>query len=169
MSALLTGSPFVLRVAVGRAPAPCALWLMYTHGLAARSVGLGSGPAGWAVAPADFFGSWIRGGGGLLGQIVGVGLPSVLPPLWYRFAMAGSTVRCSFVRAGRCRQGAGGCVRVFRRPRWGGACTISCVVAFSLCAVGWCGGVPRLWACFFPFLGVRLLLGLRLAFLALVF
>ena len=36
----------VLWVATGRAPAPCVSWLMYTYGLTAHPVGLGSGSAG---------------------------------------------------------------------------------------------------------------------------
>ena len=51
----------VLWVAVGRAPAPCALWLIYTHGLTARPVRSGCSSAGWPVAPARLVGSGVRG------------------------------------------------------------------------------------------------------------
>ena len=54
-------------VAGGRRPcsALCALWLMYTHRLVTRCVGPGLCSAGWAVAPAGFAGSWVRGGQGV--------------------------------------------------------------------------------------------------------
>ena len=59
----------LIRVAVGAcvllglAPAPWVAWVMYTFGSAALSAGLGSGSAGWAVAPAGFLRPWVRGAG----------------------------------------------------------------------------------------------------------
>ena len=58
----LIGSVLVLWVAAVRAPAPWAVWVMYTHWLVACPVGVGSG-AGRAVAPAGFVRSRVRGGG----------------------------------------------------------------------------------------------------------
>ena len=57
---------------VGRAPAPWVGWVMYTLGPVAFPVGLGSGSAGWAVAPGGFGRPWVRGAGAF----------RVLPPLW---------------------------------------------------------------------------------------
>ena len=56
----------------GRAPTPWVGWVMDTLGLVAFPVGLGSGSAGWAVAPGGFVRPWVRGGGVL----------RVPPPLW---------------------------------------------------------------------------------------
>ena len=44
----------------GLAPAPWVGWVMYTFGSVALSVGLGSGSAGWAVAPGGFVRPWVR-------------------------------------------------------------------------------------------------------------
>ena len=52
-----------LQFAAGRAPAPLVWWVMYTLGLAACPVGLGSGVADWAPSPAGFVRSWVKGGG----------------------------------------------------------------------------------------------------------
>ena len=57
------------------APAPCAVLFMYTHGLVARFVRLGSGSAGWAVVPAGFVRSLVTGTGSSRGP----------PPLRCRF------------------------------------------------------------------------------------
>ena len=151
--AWLTGLLFVLRVAAGRSPAPCALWPMYTHGLVARFVGSGSGSAGWRVAPAGFVGSWVRGEGACLGRLLRMGLPSVPPPLWCRFGAGGFNFSVVICAGGLPRAGGGGCVPLFLALPSGGFCTAGRVVAFSLCVVGRCGGVSRLWACFFSFLG----------------
>ena len=48
---------------LGRAPAPWVGWVMYTLGLLAFRVGLGSGSAGWAVAPGGLVSSWVKGVG----------------------------------------------------------------------------------------------------------
>ena len=61
-SVWLTGLLLVLQLAAGRVPAPWVEWVMYTLGLAACPDGLGSGFANWAVAPAVFVRSWIKGG-----------------------------------------------------------------------------------------------------------
>ena len=134
----LTGSLFVLRVAAGSAPAPCAIWLMYTHGLAARSVGLGLGSAGCAVVPAGFVGSWVRGGGGWLGQFFGVRLPSVPPPLWGWLGAGGLNFPVAPRAGGPPRVGGRGLRPVFPAPplRGRGVCTAGRVVAFSLCVMG---------------------------------
>ena len=93
-SVWLIRSLLLLWVAVGRARALCIGWVMYTLGLMACSVGLGAGSADWAVAPADFVKSWVRGGG--------VILFSPAP------AVPGLTFWWQFVRAGcRCRGGGG--------------------------------------------------------------
>ena len=55
----LPGSLLALWVATGRVLALYVLWFMYTHGLVAHSVGLGSGSASWAVAPAGMLTSWV--------------------------------------------------------------------------------------------------------------
>ena len=57
----LTWLLLVLWVAAGRAPAALVVWVMYTHVLVACPVGFGSGSPGWAVAPAGFVRSWVRG------------------------------------------------------------------------------------------------------------
>ena len=59
---------------LGRAPAPWVGWVMYTLGLMAFPVGLGSGSAGWAVAPGCFVRSWVKGDG----------VFRVTQPLWCR-------------------------------------------------------------------------------------
>ena len=93
----------------GPCPAPCALWLMYTHGLVARCVGPGSGSAGWAVAPAGFVGSWVRGGAGRgWGDFLGV--PSVPPPLWRRLGAGGFDFLLVVCAGGRLLAVGGGCV-----------------------------------------------------------
>ena len=50
-------------VLLGLAPAPWVGWVMYTFGSAALPAGLGSGSAGWAVAPGGFVRPWVRGAG----------------------------------------------------------------------------------------------------------
>ena len=55
----LPGSLLALWVAAGRVLALYVLWFMYTHGLVAHPVGLGSGSASWAVAPARMVRSWV--------------------------------------------------------------------------------------------------------------
>ena len=50
-------------VLLGLAPAPWVGWVMYTLGSVALPVGLGSGSAGWAVAPGGFGRPWFRGAG----------------------------------------------------------------------------------------------------------
>ena len=50
-------------------------------------------------------------------------------------------------------EGAGVASGFSSTPAGGGGCTVRRVVAFSPCLVGWCGGVPWLSACFFPFRG----------------
>ena len=130
---------------------------MHTHGLAASSVGLSSGSAGWAVAPAGFMGSRIRGGGGWLGPFFGPGWTSVNPPLCCRLGAGGFNFLVA-VCAGRPPQVGGWGLRpVFpAAPSGEGqSCTVARVVAFSACVEGWCGGVPGLWACFFAFRGLR--------------
>ena len=62
-------------------------------------------------------------------------------PCGVGLAVAGLIFRCCFVRAGR--------------RWWRGGSTNGRVVASSLCVAGCCGVVPPLWACFFPFRGVR--------------
>ena len=57
----LTGSLLGFWMATGRAPAPWVVWAMYTHGLVACPVRLGSGSAGLAHAPAGCLRSWVRG------------------------------------------------------------------------------------------------------------
>ena len=52
----------VLRLAAGRAPAPWVSWVMYTLGLVACPVGLGSRFSGSAVAPAGFIRTWVKRG-----------------------------------------------------------------------------------------------------------
>ena len=63
-SVWLTGLPLVLKLAAGRAPAPWVGWVMYALGLGACPVGLGSGFAGQAVAPAGFVWSSVKRGWG---------------------------------------------------------------------------------------------------------
>ena len=75
----------VLLAAFCRARALRAVWLMYTHGLTAHPVWLGSDAAGWAVVPAGFLARVGSGGVGWLPVcFIGVGLPGVPPPLWCR-------------------------------------------------------------------------------------
>ena len=132
-SVWLIGLLWEFWVAAGRALAPWVGWVMYTLGLVACSVGLGAGSAGWAVAPAIFVRSWVRGGGVIL-----------CPPAP---AVPGSTFWWQFVRAGRrCR---------------GGGVTDRRVVAPRPCVAGLCGVVPRLWAHFLPFQVVRRLARVR--------
>ena len=136
-SVWLTGWLLVLWVAAGHALPPWVGWVMYTLELVACPVGLGAsaGSAGWAVAPASFVRSWIRGGGGgcpVSPRSCGAGLVVASLTFWWRFVQAG---RC-------CRGGSGGYTD--RR-----------VVAPSPCVAGWCGVVPRLWARFLPFWNVR--------------
>ena len=78
---------------LGRAPAPCIGWVMYSLGLLAFPVGLGSGSAGWAVAPGGFVRAWVKGGGVF-------GLP---PPLWCRLGLSGGGLygRAVSIVAGR--------------------------------------------------------------------
>ena len=52
-------------------------------------------------------------------------------------------------------------VRADRRRRLGGGYTDGRVVAASPCVADWCGVVPRFWACFLPFRGVRQLARVR--------
>ena len=59
---------------LGHAPAPWVGWVMYTLGLLAFAVGLGSGLASREVAPGGFLWPWGKG----------AGVYSVLPPLWCR-------------------------------------------------------------------------------------
>ena len=59
----LSGSLLVSWVSSGRPPAPWVGWAMYTLGLMACPVGSCAGSACWAVAPAGFVRSWVRGGG----------------------------------------------------------------------------------------------------------
>ena len=75
----LTGSLLVLWVAAGRAPAPWLVWVMYAHGRLVCPVGLGSGSACWAVAPAGFVRSWVRGNG-----IVPCPLAPAVSVWWWR-------------------------------------------------------------------------------------
>ena len=75
----LTASLLALWVAAGRAPAPWVVWAMYTLGLVACPVGLGSGSAGWAVARAGFVMSWVRGGG-----VVPFSPAPAVPVWWWR-------------------------------------------------------------------------------------
>ena len=117
----------VLQLAASRAPAPWVGWVMYTLGLEACPVGLGSGFAGSAVAPAGFERSWVKGGWGCLDPTA-FGVPVVT--FWWRFMRAG------------CR-------------RWGSGFTEGRAVASSPCVVGWCGVVPRLWVHLLAFRGVR--------------
>ena len=119
----LTGSVLVSWVAAGRAPTPWLWWVMHTLGLVACAVGLGAGPAGWAVAPAGFVSSWVRGGG------------VILCP--HAPAFPGFTFWWRSVRAGRRRRGGG-------LSDWP-------VVAPSPFMAGWSGVVPGLWARFLPF------------------
>ena len=136
----------MLRVAAGRAPALCAFWLMYMHGLAAPSVGLGLDlPAGRLRQPV----LWGHGSGGC-------GVAGAL--------LLGGVARCRFAAGGfnlpvaACAGGGAGVESGFSgAPVGGGGCTVGGVLAFSPCLGGWCGCVPRLWACFFPFRVVRLL------------
>ena len=76
-SVWLTASLLVLLVAAARAPAPWVRWVMYTLGLVAYPVRLGAGSAGWAVAPAGFVRSWVRGGG------VALCPPTPAVPVWW--------------------------------------------------------------------------------------
>ena len=50
-------------VLLGLVPAPWVGWVMYTLGTVALLAGLGSGSAGWAVAPGGFVRPWVRGAG----------------------------------------------------------------------------------------------------------
>ena len=59
---------------LGRAPVPWVGWVMYTLGLVAFPVGVGSGSAGWAGVPGGFERSWVKGGG----------VCRVPPPCWCR-------------------------------------------------------------------------------------
>ena len=54
---------FGVWVLPGLAPVQWVGSVMYTLGLAALPAGLGSGSAGWAVAPGGFMKLWVRGGG----------------------------------------------------------------------------------------------------------
>ena len=119
---------------------------MYTHGLAARSIGLGSGSAGWAVAAVGFGGSWVRGGRGCLGRFLGWGCP--VSPCGFNFPSGVCAVGPPRARGQELRP-------IFPAPPWGSGCTVMSFMAFSPCVVGWCGGVPRPWVCFFPFTVVR--------------
>ena len=153
VNGVANGSLFVLRrvavlwVAVGRAPAPCTSWLMYTHGLTALPVGLGSGSAGRAAAPAAFVGSGIRGGLGMAGALLWGRVARCLPApvvsvLCWRVYLSGGGFR--------------GRVGLFRRPLWMGVVPWGVRwtpsrglcgfvdLAVSPCVVGWCGVVPRL-------------------------
>ena len=149
----------LLWVAPGRPLAPCVLWLMYTHGLTARPVVLVSGPAGWAVAPAQFVGSGVGGGGGgWLERFFEVGLPVVPPPLWCRFGVGGFNLPVAV--------GAGG-LGFLWHPRWGGwhrqvcagRCPVACVVLWVWPLVSaWWAGVVASHGCgrlSFLFLGKR--------------
>ena len=121
----LTESPLAFWMAAGRASAPCFVWFLYTHGLVARPVRLGSGSAGWAVAPACFVGPWVGG----------MGLSSVTTPLWCRFCGGGLNFPVAVCAGGPPLAGGGGVV--------------------STGVVGWCALVSRLRTCFLPFWGVR--------------
>ena len=97
-----------VRVAGGHGPcpafrAPCALCT--PMGWWPVLLGPGLGSAGWAVAPAGFVGSWVKGGGRCMGRFFGV--PSVPPPLWRRLGAGGFNFPVWFVLAGRCGWGAG--------------------------------------------------------------
>ena len=107
----LSGSLLALWMAVGRAPAPCVVRFMYMQGLAARSVVLGSGSSGWAVAPAGFVGSCIRE----------VGLPSIPPPLRCRFGGGGFNFPVAVCAGGPPLAGGRGLRPVVpASPFWGG-------------------------------------------------
>ena len=123
----------VLWVAAGRALAPWVVWVMYTHGLVACPIGLGSGSAPSAVVPAGFVWSWVRV----------VGLSRVPLHLPCRFGGGGLNFPVAVCAGGPPLAG------------WGGCCTYGRVVASSPCVVGWCAVVPRQWACPLPFQDVR--------------
>ena len=68
-------------------------WVMHTLGLAALSAGLGSGSAGWGVAPGGFVRPWVRAAelrfsvslrlrGGLCGQTATVVASCAVAPCW---------------------------------------------------------------------------------------
>ena len=128
----------VLWVAAGRALVPGAVWHMYTHGLTARPVGLGSGASGWAVAPG---GSLARvgseGGSEWPGRFFALGLPAVLLPLWCRFGVGGFNFPvASGGLCGRAVAGGGGWglylvlpVPQLAPPLGEGGCSVGCVVA----------------------------------------
>ena len=82
----LTRLLLVLQFAAGRVPAPWVGWVMSTLGLAACSVGLRSGFAGWADVPAGLVRSWIKGG---LGCPRPPALAVPVVTFWWRFVGAG--------------------------------------------------------------------------------
>ena len=100
-------------VLLGLAPAPWVGWVMYTLGSVALLARLGSGSAGWAVAPGGFVGPWVRG----------AGVSCVSPPLrcWYYPSGGGLCGRTAAVVAGRavapcrCIVGCCGAFRGLRR------------------------------------------------------
>ena len=112
----LTWSLLALRLAAGRALAPCVVWLMYTHGLAACPVGLGSDFAGSAVAPASFVWSWVRG----------VGLASVPPPLPTLFGGDGLNFPVAVCAGGPPLAGGQGVRQVFPASPLGGGRLYRC-------------------------------------------
>ena len=99
----------MLRVAAGHAPAPCALWLMYSRGLVDRSVGARPELRGLGVAPAGFMESSVRGGGGWVGRFFRVS--SVPPPLWRRLGAGGFNLLVVVCAGGPLRVRGGCCVR----------------------------------------------------------
>ena len=64
-SAFVVAYRVAVGVCAGLGPAPDQWvgWVMYTLGLVAFPVGLGSGSAGWAIAPGRFVRSWFKGVG----------------------------------------------------------------------------------------------------------
>ena len=76
---------------LGSAPAPWVGWVMYRLGLVALPVRLGSGSAGWAVAPGGSVRPWVKGDG-----VFGVPPPFKVPALifWRWLVWAGRRRPC---------------------------------------------------------------------------
>ena len=118
----------------GRAPAPWVGWVMYTLGSAPLLAGLGSGSAGWGVAPGGFLWPWVS---------------RVFSSQRCRFYFSGGSL-CGWtatVVAGRavalCRGVAGWC-GFFRGVRWLDLVRPSVSVP---CLVLWCVVVRRAASC----------------------